>query len=370
MQQHLAALLQHTESLHPVCAVQVTHVNEPSKYGVVVFDTEKDGRIEHFVEKPTTFVSAYINAGLYCFNPSVLDRIDVRVALPSRLPRTAHVPYLCFARNRFWQPEERGVPVSMEKQVFEEMTAGGKLHALSNSLKYWMDIGQPPDYLAGMGLHLKYLRENSPEVLATGDHIRGDVMVVRASCGGFSPAVAVAVAVAVSVAVSVSLRVHACMPASVQHPTAIIGEGCVLGPNVVIGANCVLEAGVRVRGSTLLAGSRAMSHASIKDSIIGWESTVGAWAHVDMLSVLGEHVDIGASCLCLCLCVSVSVSVTVSASVSVSVSVSAANGLHSLPTAACSAPLSSAPEIAVLGAKILPHKGIKASLIKPGTIVM
>lgn len=35
----------------------VTQVAEPSKYGVVVFK-EADGRIEHFVEKPQTFVSA------------------------------------------------------------------------------------------------------------------------------------------------------------------------------------------------------------------------------------------------------------------------------------------------------------------------
>jgi NDP-sugar pyrophosphorylase family protein len=35
----------------------VTQVSEPSKYGVVVFHDEAGGRIEHFVEKPQTFVS-------------------------------------------------------------------------------------------------------------------------------------------------------------------------------------------------------------------------------------------------------------------------------------------------------------------------
>lgn len=54
----------------------MTKVDEPSKYGVVVYD-EVSGEIERFVEKPTEFVSNKINAGLYIFWPSALDRIEV-----------------------------------------------------------------------------------------------------------------------------------------------------------------------------------------------------------------------------------------------------------------------------------------------------
>lgn len=56
--------------------IMVTRVDEPSKYGVVVHDAA--GKIEHFVEKPQTFVGNHINAGLYCFNPSILDRIELK----------------------------------------------------------------------------------------------------------------------------------------------------------------------------------------------------------------------------------------------------------------------------------------------------
>lgn len=41
--------------------IVVTKVEEPSKYGVVVFD--KCGKIERFVEKPQEFISNKINAG-------------------------------------------------------------------------------------------------------------------------------------------------------------------------------------------------------------------------------------------------------------------------------------------------------------------
>lgn len=56
---------------------QVTKVEEPSKYGVVVYEGET-GRIHRFVEKPQVFVSNKINAGMYIFSPAMLRRIQVR----------------------------------------------------------------------------------------------------------------------------------------------------------------------------------------------------------------------------------------------------------------------------------------------------
>lgn len=54
-----------------ICA---TKVADPSKYGVIVSD-QTSGKIERFVEKPSTFVGDRINAGLYLFNESVIERI-------------------------------------------------------------------------------------------------------------------------------------------------------------------------------------------------------------------------------------------------------------------------------------------------------
>lgn len=54
----------------------VTQVEDPSRFGVVV--AQPSGEIERFVEKPTTFVSNKINAGLYLFNTSIISRIPER----------------------------------------------------------------------------------------------------------------------------------------------------------------------------------------------------------------------------------------------------------------------------------------------------
>ena len=54
----------------------VTEVQDPSRFGVIV--AKEDGQIESFVEKPKNFVSNKINAGLYLFNTSMIDRIPLK----------------------------------------------------------------------------------------------------------------------------------------------------------------------------------------------------------------------------------------------------------------------------------------------------
>ena len=65
-------------SLYSKLLFQVTKVAEPSAYGVVVTKPNST-LIDRFVEKPVEFVGNRINAGIYMFNPSILDRIEVRI---------------------------------------------------------------------------------------------------------------------------------------------------------------------------------------------------------------------------------------------------------------------------------------------------
>jgi mannose-1-phosphate guanylyltransferase len=67
----------------------VTKVEEPSKYGVVVTKAGSSvidrfllfcfNSIVRFVEKPQEYVGNRINAGLYIFQPKILNRIEVRL---------------------------------------------------------------------------------------------------------------------------------------------------------------------------------------------------------------------------------------------------------------------------------------------------
>ncbi|EMR09943.1 mannose-1-phosphate guanyltransferase [Pneumocystis murina B123] len=200
----------------------VTKVEEPSKYGVIVMKPASS-EIERFVEKPAEFVSNKINAGIYVFNPSVLKRIPLR-------------------------------PTSIEKEIFPAMANEGQLHSYDLE-GYWMDIGQPKDYLTGTCLYLSSLAKNKPSYLDhTSSYIyRGNVII---------------------------------------HPSAKIGINCRIGPNVVIGPDCTVGDGVRLQRCVIFQGSRIQNYAWIECSIIGWNSTVGKWARLENVTVLGEDVTI------------------------------------------------------------------------------
>ena len=68
-------------------------------------------------------------------------------------------------------------PTSIEKEIFPKMSEDGRLFAMDLP-GFWMDIGQPKDYLLGMALYLAHLRKASPDLLASGPGISGDVLVV------------------------------------------------------------------------------------------------------------------------------------------------------------------------------------------------
>ena len=237
--------------------ILVTPVEDPSKYGVVL--SEDDGQITAFIEKPQEWVGNRINAGMYIFNPDILDRIPLK-------------------------------PTSIEREIFPLIAEEGKLYSMDLPA-YWMDIGQPPDYLKGQVLHLAALSAGQVSEgpagatpvgeLVTGENIIGSVFV---------------------------------------HPDAQIDPTAVVGPDVVVGPGCSIGAGARVIRTALFEGARVKDHAYVKSSIIGWDSTVGSWARLENITVLGEDVAIK-------------------------------------------------DELYINGARILPHKTIKASIPVPAVIM-
>mmetsp|Transcript_8414 Transcript_8414/g.25281 ORF Transcript_8414/g.25281 Transcript_8414/m.25281 type:complete len:372 (+) Transcript_8414:257-1372(+) len=197
----------------------VTKVEDPSKYGVVVMDGE--GKVERFVEKPKTFCGDKINAGIYCLSPAVLNRIEDR-------------------------------PTSIEKETFPLIANDGKLFAMELP-GYWMDVGQPKDYLTGLTLHLASLRQRRPEDLASGDCFTGNVIV---------------------------------------EEDAVIGKDCKIGPNVSIGKGCKIGDGVRLVNCVLLHRVEVKNYARVADSIVGWSSKLGSWSRLENKSVIGEDVTV------------------------------------------------------------------------------
>ncbi|NWV26283.1 GMPBA guanyltransferase, partial [Origma solitaria] len=222
----------------------VTRVEEPAKYGVVVCEADT-GRICRFVEKPRVFVSNKINAGLYIFNPGILQRIQVRARVPGWVRLGGAVP-----PAQPCTPSLQLRPTSIEKEIFPAMAQDGQLYAMELQ-GFWMDIGQPKDFLTGMCMYLQALRAQHPEKLHSGPGVVGNVLV---------------------------------------DPSAKIGANCVIGPNVTIGAGVVVEDGVRIKRCTVLEGARIRSHSWLESCIVGWSCSVGQWVRMENVTVLGEDV--------------------------------------------------------------------------------
>ncbi|KAJ1675335.1 mannose-1-phosphate guanyltransferase [Spiromyces aspiralis] len=204
--------------------ILATKVEEPSKYGVIVTEPNST-KIDRFVEKPVEFVGNRINAGIYIFNPSILKRIPLK-------------------------------PTSIEKEVFPHMAADGELHTFDLE-GFWMDVGQPKDFLTGICLYLSSLAKKAPHLLVSPSEpfIQGGNVMI--------------------------------------HHTAKIGEGCRIGPNVTIGPNAVIGNGVRLQRCVIMEDVHVKDYAWIKNSIIGWHSTVGRWTRTEGVTVLGDDVHVG-----------------------------------------------------------------------------
>jgi mannose-1-phosphate guanylyltransferase len=201
--------------------IMLTKVDEPSKYGVVL--TAPNGQVKDFIEKPKEFISNRINAGIYILNGTMLSRIEPK-------------------------------PTSIEREVFPQMAKDNKLFAMDLE-GFWMDIGQPKDFITGTKLYLNSLatRKTGELTAPKAERILGNVLI---------------------------------------DPTAKVHPNAVLGPDVVIGPGCEIEDGVRLQGTCVMKNTKIKAHSWISGSIIGWNCTIGKWVRIEGVSVLADDVQV------------------------------------------------------------------------------
>uniref|UniRef100_A0A671QLK9 GDP-mannose pyrophosphorylase B n=1 Tax=Sinocyclocheilus anshuiensis TaxID=1608454 RepID=A0A671QLK9_9TELE len=166
-----------TDSEEAFFVLNVTNVEEPSKYGVVVYE----GRIHRFVEKPQVFVSNKINAGMYIFSPAMLRRIQKAA---------------CF----------------------------------------WMDISQPKDFLTGMCMYLQLVRQQAPERLHTGPGFVGNVLVDPTAVIGENCTIGPNVTIRAGVVLEDGVRVKRCTVLKGAHIRSHSWlESCIVGWSSSVG---------------------------------------------------------------------------------------------------------------------------------------
>ncbi|MBW5254758.1 NDP-sugar synthase [Streptomyces sp. P01-B04] len=201
-------------------SLHLTRVDDPRAFGLV--PTDDTGRVTAFLEKPQTpeeIVTDQINAGAYIFRRSVIDTIPA------------------------------GRPVSVERETFPGLLAGGAhLQGMVDST-YWLDLGTPQAFIRGSA-DLVLGRAPSPAVPGR----CGDRLVL---------------------------------------PTASVAPDAKLSGGTVIGADAVIGAGARIDGSTVLAGAVVEPGAVITDSMVGAGARIGSRT-VLAGAVVGDGAKVGA----------------------------------------------------------------------------
>lgn len=211
--------------------IALAPVDNPSAYGLV--ETDGDGKVQCFVEKPTTDdcagISANtINAGIYVLEPTILDLIP---------------------KNEATSFEYKVFPDVLEKKL------GFYGFNLDNS--YWRDIGTPASYLA-----------------AHRDLLSGAVDSAR------PPETSADIATKAFV-----------------DKRSVIGEGCIIKPNArvinsVLGPGVHVDEKSVIEDSVIWAHTRVSAFAEVRGSVIGRSCYIGRNVTVGDGCVLGDKASL------------------------------------------------------------------------------
>lgn len=117
-------------------------------FGSVVVDQE--GKVLHYVDKPTTFVSTHISCGIYLLRPEIWKLLSKEI-------KNGGIPQIWF-----------------ESDIFPQMASNGTLHAL-HTTRWWSQTKTAGAALYANRHYLRLYRERCPERLCSkGAKIEGD----------------------------------------------------------------------------------------------------------------------------------------------------------------------------------------------------
>ncbi|KAJ3025048.1 UNVERIFIED_CONTAM: mannose-1-phosphate guanyltransferase [Siphonaria sp. JEL0065] len=223
--------------------LMTTRVEDPSKFGVIL---TKPGstQIARFVEKPQEWVGDQINAGIYIFNPAILNRIENR-------------------------------PMSIEKDVFPFMAKDGQLHSIPLQ-GFWADVGQPKDFLTGTGLYLTSLAEQGSKQLAPkSSTIVGNVLIHETAVIGENCRIGPDVTIGPGVKIGNGVRLNrsVLMKNSIVRDNAWINNSIVgwyssVGRWARLDNTTVLGEDVHVADEVFVNGGSVLPHKSVGASIL------------------------------------------------------------------------------------------------------
>ena len=209
----------------------LTEVDDARPFGVV--PTDGDGRVTAFLEKDPHPVTQDINAGCYIFKKSVID------AIPA------------------------GRVVSVERETFPGLLAGGALVLGFVDSSYWLDLGTPAAYVTGC-CDLVTGKAPSPVVTSPADFL---------VLPGASVSADATLSAGTAIGAGAVVGAGATVVGSVVFDRARIGAGAVIERSV-IGAGAVIGEGTVVRDAVIGDGARVGARNELLHGVRVWNDAV------------------------------------------------------------------------------------------------
>ncbi|MCO5611239.1 hypothetical protein L7F22_065491 [Adiantum nelumboides] len=297
--------------------VKKVSAESASEFGELVADPET-GELLHYAEKPETFVSEWINCGVYIFTPQIFLAIqDVASQRKDHatMRRVSSFEALQMTTNYGGRSVQTDF-VRLDQDILTPLAGKKKLYTFETN-DFWEQIKTPGMSLRCSALYLAQYRQTAPEFLAKGDGVRsatyiGDVYVhpsakVHPTAKYFSGMLELIISRIVETTQYIDLCMNGCSRMCAWSEKfrmlaeSMGAELMMVGPNVSISANARVGPGVRLIGCILLDGVEVKENAVIMHSIVGWKSSIGRWARVQGIgnyaaklgiTILGEDVSV------------------------------------------------------------------------------
>jgi NDP-sugar pyrophosphorylase family protein len=230
----LAAVLALHRERRAKATIVLTPVENPSAYGLVETDGERN--ITRFLEKPKPeeITTNHINAGIYVLEPDTFDRIPSDVA---------------------W---------SIERSYFPSLIERGETFVAYVYDGYWIDIGTPEKYT----------------------QVHRDIMDGRYVAAPFSGLGGARTAVAPDARVEEGAVLAG--PCFVDEG-ALVKAGARVGPYAVVGRQTQIEENAIVEGAIVWPNCRISRDAEVRNAILGRHCHVGRHVTLDHGAVLGDR---------------------------------------------------------------------------------
>ncbi|KAI8913488.1 nucleotide-diphospho-sugar transferase [Gorgonomyces haynaldii] len=230
------------------------------KYGCLVFDENQ--KVQHFVEKPESFVSDTVSCGVYLFESSLFDFIAQAIAAKEAVAAELGMDLTQFSNmslassNAALSRADRP-PVHLETDVLRNLIASekGLFAFLCDRHQFWMAVKTGSSTIEANRKYLQHFLQAAPRRLSTPLARAGSIKGAASATRLIAPVY--------------------------LHPTAVIHPSARIGPNVSVGPRALIGRGVRLREAIILDNVEVKNDACITSAVVGWESKIGAWSRIE-----------------------------------------------------------------------------------------